>query len=101
MALSAAALAVSVVPFPVCLYALLDPPRGGPVFALVWSAGATLALAASALARRDLALMAAGRMDPEGRPPAAHARHTAFVACAVSLAALLVGAPLLLAAWLQ
>lgn len=100
MGLGAAALAVSIVPLPASLYALLEPPRGGAVFALLWSAGVALGLAASALARRDLAEIEAGRMDPEGRRAAAEARHRAFLAGAVSLVALLAGAPLLLAAWL-
>jgi hypothetical protein len=72
-------------------------PRGLLVFVPLWLGGLASAVAVLTLARRDLALMAAGRMDPAGRPATATARDRATNAAALSFLVLVIGAGLLVA----
>ena len=77
-----------------CLAAI---PWGLLVFVPLWLGGLIPAMAVLVVARHDLARMAAGKMDLEGRPATAAARDAALKATALSLLTLVIGAGLLVA----
>jgi hypothetical protein len=94
---SSAALFLGLLSFAIFLVSLTvwPLPLRVALFAVPWSAGQALAGTGYALARRDLALMAAGLMDPAGRPDTVHARNMALGACVWCCTALFIGAALL------
>jgi hypothetical protein len=95
-ALSAAALLLVLLSFAAAILSpLMARPLGVLLLALLWSAGLGLAVTTYALARRDLALMAAGLMDPAGHPATLYARDLALGACVVVGIGWFIGAVLL------
>jgi hypothetical protein len=78
---------------------LAGVPWGLLVFVPLWLGGLGLAVAVLVVARRDLALMEAGKMDPEGRPATAVARDRARWAASLWLQVLMAGAIVVACRW--
>jgi hypothetical protein len=79
-----------------CLAAV---PWGLLVFVPFWLGGLVLAVTVFVVARRDLALIEAGRIDSQGPQATAAARDRALKAAALCLLVLVIGAVLVALRW--
>jgi hypothetical protein len=79
---------------------LVPQPLGLIAFGPLWLAALAFAVTVYAIARKDLASMAAGLMDPDGGPTTTGARNRAFGAVTVCLMGVLQVGVLLGVLWL-